>query len=353
MTDRAASQRKKSTSSGPTIRDVAKLAGVSTGTVSRVITARTVVSDTLKHNVLRAVDQLGYYPNSAARNLRSRSTGFIGFLVPELHGAIHAMYVSSAELAVRKAGYNLVVGTTGNDKFREKELLRFLMDGRIDGAAILIGEESQPDLRKFLRNLRVPVAIIERNAPAGVDTVQVDHRAATRRAVDYLVSLGHKRIALLTAAPHIRTTIERRAGIEAALQGAKLPVDSLLLSTDCESDEAAYAVTSQMLSRPDRPTAFMVIAKGLAGTLRALNKHEMRFPRDASILCLGHSDLCTLVEPGITALGWDHADVGRSAIELVLSRLNAEAPRPERHILMTSELVIRSSCGRPPHDIGP
>lgn len=352
MPDRAPSKRKKSTSSGPTtIRDVAKLAGVSIGTVSRVITGRMAVSDTLKRKVLHAVEQLGYYPNSAARNLRSRATGFIGFLVPELHGAIHAMYVSSAELAARRSGYNLVVGTTGNDKFRENELLRFLMDGRIDGAAILIGEESQSDLRKILRNLHVPVTIIERNAPKGVDTVQVDHRAATRHAMDYLISLGHKRVALLTAAPHIRTTVERIAGMEEALRGAKLPVDSFLLSTDCESDETAYAVTSQMLSRPERPTAFMVIAKGLAGTLRALNKHEMRFPRDVSIVCLGHSDLCALIEPGITTLGWDHADVGRSAIELVLSRLNAQTPRPERHIMMTSELVIRSSCGRAPHNI--
>jgi LacI family transcriptional regulator len=328
---------------------VAKSANVSIGTVSRVLTGNAVVSDGLKHQVLRAVSELGYHPNSAARNLRSKATGFIGFLVPELHGAIHAMYVSSAELAARQAGYNLVVGTTGHDRFREKELLQFLMGGRVDGAALLIGEESQPDLRKLLTNLRVPVTVIERSAPEDIDTVQVEHRKATRQALDYLLSLGHRRVALLTAAPYIRTTQERIASLREGISAAGLPQENLTISMDCEGDEMSFAAVSQILKQQDRPTAFLVIAKGLAGLLRALRENGLRMPDDVSVISLGKAELATLIEPGITTLGWEPADVGRNAIELILNRIN-NGPRAARHVTVGCELVIRGSCGRPGWD---
>lgn len=332
-----------------TIRDVARVAAVSIGTVSRVLTGKTVVSDDLRHKVLRAVDTLGYHPHVAARNLRTKSTGFIGFLVPELSGAVYGTYVSSAEVAARQAGYNLVVGATGNDKHREKEFLRFLTEGRIDGAALLIGEESQPDIRKALRNLRVPVAIIERFTPENVDSVQVNHGVATRQALSYLLALGHKRVALLTAAPHIRPTQERISALQKGMAAARLPPENLFISTDCGSDEMSFAVANRMLEQPNHPTAFLVIAKGLVGVLRALRAKAMRMPDDVSVICLGKTELATLMEPEITTLGWEHADVGRAAVELILGRING-GPRAARTIMLTSELVIRGSSGPSPRN---
>ena len=330
-----------------TIRDVASAASVSIGTVSRVLTGKAAVSDGLRDNVLTAVEKLGYLHANAVRAAPGKTTGFIGCLIPDITNPVYAAYVSGAELKAREAGFNLVVGATGNDSFRERGMLGFLSGGRIDGAMILIGEESQPDLRKLALRLGVPAVIVERMAPDDSDAVQVDHRAATREATNYLISLGHRRMALLTSAPHIRTTTERIAGMKAAASGAGVSASNLLLFTEVTNTNIAFAVASEMLRADNPPTAILCIAPCLAGVLRAVKEQNLRYPEDVSIICLGESDLAALVEPQVTVLAWDPIDLGRTAIDLVINRINRRIEGAGRRILISCELKLRGSCACP------
>lgn len=330
-----------------TIRDVAKIAGVSIGTVSRVVTGATGVSPKRTARVKEAIEQLGYQPNSAAQSLRNKATGFLGFLVPDLSNPIYAAHLAGAELRARESGYSLIVGTTGNDPFRERNQLKFLAGGRVDGAVMLIGEDTQPTLGKAIADLARPAVVVERYAPASVNSVCVDHRAATRAAVAYLISLGHKRLALLTSAAHIRATIERVAAVREAWAEAGLASSDLQISTDCTNSALTYSVANALLGRPDRPTAIISIASGLAGSLRAIKAHGLSIPRNISLLCIGNTDLTTLVSPSVTCLSWDLSLVGKTAVDLLLNRITVHAEASPHRILMQSELILRESCASP------
>lgn len=287
------------------------------GTVSRVLTGKAAVSDGLRDNVLTAVEKLGYLHANAVRAAPGKTTGF--YLVLIRTSPTRSTQPMSAAPNSRRAKPVSISSSARRATTRsaKEACSSSLSGGRIDGAMILIGEESQPDLRKLALRLGVPAVIVERMAPDDFDAVQVDHRAATREATNYLISLGHRRMALLTSAPHVRTTTERIAGMKAAASGAGVSASNFLLFTEVTNTNIAFAVASEMLRADNPPTAILCIAPCLAGVLRAVKEQNLRYPEDVSIICLGESDLAALVEPQVTVLAWDPIDLGRTAIDLL------------------------------------
>jgi LacI family transcriptional regulator len=212
---------------------------------------------------------------------------------------------------------------------------------------MFVGEESQPDLSALVRGIGLPTVIVERNAPNWIDSVRVDHVEATKGAIVYLLSMGHKDVALLTAACSVRTTSQRIAGVHRALADAAVAKDRAFISTECSSNAMSYAVTTELMARQTPPTAIVVIASGLAGTLRALKALGRQVPEDISVLCLGDTELSTLIAPNTTSVLWDHPEVGRPAVELLLQRLSGRTEGNGRHLLLPCNLVLRNSCAPP------
>lgn len=196
-----------------TIREVAAAANVSIGTVSRVVLGTVPVSSELSERVLTAAHNLGYRPKGKGIvAAKSPAVRLVGVFVSDLSNLLYGQVLSAIEERLAQLGYTLVVANTHNDERREQELLNLLSEGVLTGAILSIGLERQPRLKQMLKKAKVPTVILDREPPEGVDSVLVDHREGALDGCRYLISLGHKRIGMITADRLVRPGVERISG---------------------------------------------------------------------------------------------------------------------------------------------
>ncbi|WP_158685900.1 LacI family DNA-binding transcriptional regulator [Achromobacter spanius] len=335
-----------------TILDVAKLAGVSQGSVSRVVTGKNWVSEDLRERVEAAVKQLGFRPNANAQGLKSQRSRAVAALVSDISNPLHGRFLASAEGVLSQAGYLLFVSSTHNLLDRELDLLKGYSAGRVDGLIVAHSDEGNKSLSRALKASNLPIVFHDRD-PHGIgDTVICDHAKGAFDATTYLASLGHRRIAVMTPPAAIRPGRERLLGYKEALSAAKVRLDERLVATVDASDERAYEVARTLLaSVRTRPSAIICLGtRMLAGVLEACADAGLSIPRDISLIGIGDTDLVRLHHPPITTVRWDIEDCGRQAADLMLDRLDpargaAGSKIQVRHAAV--ELVTRGSCAPP------
>lgn len=326
------------------VRDVAAAAGVSIGSVSRVLNGRSHVSAELSERVLRAVERLGYHPDVHARGLRMGVSKTIGCLVPDISNPLYAAYVSAIEAWLAKDGYMLLLGSTHDVAARERELVK-LFEGRgMDGIIASPVEDIDGGSAEIFRQCRLPVVIIDRELGPGFDTITIDHRSGVRHAVEYLFALGHERIVLLTPGTQIRPGRERIAGYKQAYKAAGRKVDSSLIRPINPRVSSAYDDVKRLLAQPDRPTAIIGLSTHiLAGAMRAIHDSGLSIPKDVSVIAIGTPESAGFAQPPLTLLRIDVEANARAAAELLLSRIRD--PHAEyKHITRSIELVVAGSC---------
>lgn len=330
-----------------TIHDVAKRAGVSVGTASRVLNGYANVGPEMRARVEQAIVDLGYRPNAVAQSMRRGHSRAIGIMLREFTLPVLASFIQAAQQVLRSAGYSLILAGSGDQREREIELLDALSSRRIDGLILTTSSEADEDLLRRREALQFPVVLLDRSVPSSFDALLIDHRTGVRRAVEYLLELGHRRIALITGSLNVRPAAERVRGYKDAFRRAGIAPDPDLILAGSFSAEFGYKETLAMLGRRP-PTA--LIAGGIAmlpGVLRALREEGLRVPEDISIIGTCDSDLAELGTPPISVLRWDYALLGKTGAELLLDRLNGDRHRPPRRIKVDAELVIRGSCAPP------
>lgn len=333
---------------GRTIRDVAKEAKVSIGTVSRVLNRHQSVSAEIRERVERAIRNLGYTPNAVAQSMRKKRTRTVGCIIRDINLPALAAFVRAAHDSFFQAGYALLLTNSEGQRLRELELVALLSSRKADALIIAHHSEQDEELHQMLKAAEIPVVLVDREYPAWADAVMVDHRAGVRRATEQLLQLGHRRIALITGSPDLYPGRERIAGFEAAYKSFGLkPVQQLIRKGSFLADYA-FQQTSVLVTGTQPPTA--IVAGGidvLPGVLRALRIRGLKIPRDISLVAASDSDLAQLSEPPITVESWDYAEVGRIAAQLVLERLATKGKAEPRRVLVPAELVQRGSCGPP------
>lgn len=181
-----------------TARDVAKAAGVSTGTVSRVINAHPAVAKDVRQKVLSVIESLGWQPNAVARSMRTASTRTIGCIFADVRNPLYANIIQGAEQAFAESGYTLMVASSGGNSTREAKLIQLFASRRADGLILSNADEEDANIAAAITASGLPTVLVERNLPIEAYSVGTDHRGGMRRAVEYLFSLGHVRIALIT-----------------------------------------------------------------------------------------------------------------------------------------------------------
>jgi LacI family transcriptional regulator len=334
-----------------TVLDVARLAGVSQGSVSRVITGKNWVSDSLRERVEAAIRQLEYKPNPHAQGLKSLKSRAVAALVSDISNPLHGTFLANAEAVLSAAGYLLFVSSTNNDPERERQLIDAYGSGRVDGIIVAHSDEKNRQLTQALKDTGLPILFHDRDPRRLGDAVIVDHAYGAYIATSHLLSLGHKRIALLSPSKAIRPGRERYAGYKKALEEADLSVQEDLVFMLGASDARAYDVTRALLSRSDdRPTAVICLGtQMLAGVLAAIDESRLHIPEDISIIGIGETDLVRLYKPSITAVKWDIASCGRLAAEMLLQRFSASDEKQKHARIVGSpvELVHRGSCAPP------
>jgi LacI family transcriptional regulator len=326
------------------MREVAKRANVAISSVSRVISGHPDVSAEMRERVLGAVRELNYEPDFLAQSLRRGETLSVGFVVGDITNPLMATITSGAESVLRSAGYSMLLMNSEVDPELDATHIRFL-NRRVDGMILSLASERRSETLDALSEVDVPIVLVDRDVPSelGASIVCSDHRAGMRTAVEHLLDLGHRRIALITGSVDLWPVRERMSGMADAIASRAVPNETTSIAGSLSAAHGEASTDRLMRMRP-RPTA--IIAGGnqvLVGCLRALARNGVGIPSDVSLVTCDEIALGELHSPPISTIGRDTLALGRVAAELLLELL-AQPGRPRRVILPTS-FISRSSTG--------
>ncbi|MCB1806532.1 LacI family DNA-binding transcriptional regulator [Nitrosomonas sp.] len=327
------------------IREVAKQAGVSVASVSRVINNSGHVSEKLQQRIQAAIQQLNYIPNSAARALITRQTHIIGALIPSIAHSIYATFIEALQQRLNGAGYSLVIAIAGYDRKYEYEEARQLILAGAE-ALMLPGEMHNPALYRLLQARNIPYvlnSIFHPDSPH--PCVGYDNKGAALRTTNYLLDLGHRRIATITGyCDKIDRFAERVDGIRESLQkrGCELP-DSWILQRDFSIAEGREAFR-YLMTQPTRPTAIVCGNDVLAlGALLEAQRLGVQVPEEVSITGFDDLEWAAQMTPSLTTVHIPLATMGIRVADYLLGRLRGEAvPHATR---IEVDLVLRESTG--------
>lgn len=326
-----------------TISDVARRAGVSIGTVSRVLNEARNVQPALRRRVLDAAAALDYRPDSFAQGMRSKKTHVIGVIVPDLRNPLSSEAVAGVEEELTHQGYTFFLANSRYERGREENIINEFSRRRVDGIIAILARDQDPRTVEQLRRMPMPVVLLEREIGTEFDAVRTDQVEGTYRATRYLLALGHRRIAIVTVPTDNMSGRYRLQGYTNALADVGVPVSGELVQmggyTRSYAVDAAYSV----LSMRDKPTALIVSGGMLPGVLDATRQLNLSIPKELSLVALGDIELAALMRPGVTAVRYDWAQTGRVAARLAISRIGGSEMPPER-VIVPYEFILRESC---------
>ena len=327
------------------VRDVAAAAGVSVGSVSRVLNASGYASQDLRQRVLRAAEELGYEPDFTARHLRTGHSRTIGYLLPNIANPFLAAHLSEVERLTQEAGYSLLIGSSERPA-RDRELVAFFENRRLEGI-IASPSFEYPDKKEcpFSRT-KLPTVVVDRELGPDFDSVLIDHYQGMRQAMDYLLTLGHRRIALFVSSESLRPGREKLRGYQAALQAAGVPYDPALVYTPNSWLESSRHRMGELLQLPEPPTALIALGTQLlSGAIHVVREAGMEVPRDFSVIGIGTMETLELMYPPVTALRYNFPRSAQAAVQLMLDRIGSEVPPPPRRVMVPWDLIMGASCG--------
>ncbi|HET7793775.1 MAG TPA: LacI family DNA-binding transcriptional regulator [Rhizobacter sp.] len=336
------------------IRDVADLAGVSLGSASRVINKVENVGAGTREKVEAAIAQLGYRPNHAAQSLRLRSTRTIGCLLTDVSNPLYAKLYRALEERMRSAGYMMLLANGLNQPEREVEILSTFKTRGMDGLLIAPGGERDAQVLTTIRELGIPTVVLDRDLALDLDDtptdrVLFDHRPGMKQLVQELAALGHTRMALVVTQSPNRPMRGRIEGFRAGHKASGLALDDALLVRLPSATSSAFEAVKQLLQRPARPTALIVMGTNiLSETLNAISACALRIPQDVSLVAVGDPDFAANHVPPISSLRVDLDEVADAACRLLLSRMRGESSEGARTVRIANRFIERASCGPAP-----
>ncbi|WP_376796282.1 LacI family DNA-binding transcriptional regulator [Thermogemmatispora sp.] len=328
--------------------EIARRAGVSTTTVSKVLNQRPGVGEKTRARILRLIEQSDYVQNHAARHLRKGRSGLIDLVLMRLEGGYDLGIMQGVQEVLEASGYRLVVFATNEDETTERLWLRRILDQSSDGVLLLLPYE-RVGIANTLLEQGIPfVAIGDRNEPTtAFPTIGSTIWLGGYTATEYLLSLGHRRIAIITGPLHLTTSRARLAGYREALEQAGIAVDPALICEGSYLLGDGIRQTEALLDLPDPPTAiFAGNDAQAAGVYQALYRRHIRIPEEMSVIGFDDVTYSAHMAPPLTTIRQPLEEMGRMAAEMLL-RLIAGQPLETHHVELATSLVIRESCGPP------
>jgi LacI family transcriptional regulator len=332
-----------------TMRQIADLAGVSIATVSRVLNGREDVSEETRGLVSRVIRENGYTANRNAQSLSGGRTGLVGVLVPLVFPAYFSGILAGAAEALSERDFQIVLSPTGGEHDREVSIVDRL-HGLTDGAMIILPEESSEELERLLDSgfrfvVLDPLMPLEERIPS----VSAAHTSGADQAMKHLLDLGHRRVGQITGPPGWVATEDRRRGYRAALAAAGILPDPTLEQEAEPEIDPGRAAAEQLLDLPEPPTAIFAFNDNIAiGAIQAARARGIRVPEELSIVGFDDIEHATIVTPALTTVRQPLAEMGRTAVSLLMRLL--EGQRFETlHVELATRLVVRDSTAPPPH----
>lgn len=336
----------------PTQKELARLAGVSAGTVSNVISGSTNVSERARQKVLEAIRVLNYQPNLIARSLRTNRTHTLGIVIPDITIPFFTRIIRGAESAARELGYFLMVLDSEGSIEREAEMIALLRAQRAEGM-LLVAAGAQDAVPDYLAEYqeRFPLVCVDRRpAELKVDSICVDDTGAAEMALDHLIQLGHREIAIVTGPLSLRNEQERLNGYKRALRKAGIELSpELEWKGSFEQEEVGRLCTQGMQQGNKRPTAlFATNGVTALAALRSLYSIGLSTPQDFAFATFDEISAEDFFRPGITSVVQPTFEMGYKAAEVLLDHIEKKQDAGSHaNVRLAAKLQIRESSGPP------
>ena len=328
----------------PTMSDVARLAGVGTMTVSRVLSGTVPVSKETTRRVQTAVEQLQYRPNELARAFRGQKSRSIGLIIPYLYDPFFANCAHAVTTVAKEHGYSVIITTSNEDPNTEYAEAEQMLQRHVDGLVAIPTRFRESRISRALFG-KTPVVIFDRPvADPALDVVLVQNTAGARSIVEHLIEHGHQRIAFMGLSRNLYTINTRFLGYRRALQDAGLKEDSFF---GCDSQEDTLQALSDKLQGTNAPTAILT-SNTLATryVLSALLHLGVKIPNDVAFAGFDDFDMAEFTSPPLTVVRQPALEMGRVATSLLFDRIaRGELPKTGNRIVLPVEIVLRRSCG--------
>ena len=328
-----------------TIKDVAREAGVSVATVSRVLNDKGPVRPETRQRILEVAGRLGFQPDATARSLSTRKTGTIGALLPDLYGEFFSEVIRGLDLAARRSGHHILVSSSHSDRSEVEAVLRALR-GRVDGLIVMSPEADAPALQANLPDT-LPIVLLNcRVEGIACDSINLDNYAGAVATIRHLAALGHRRIAHVKGAPGNYDACERLLGYRDAMRSL-VPDGTGEIEIEGDfSEQSGDRAGREILLMEPRPTAVFAANDAMAiGLLHALQKAGVRVPEDVAVTGFDDIPIARFLTPPLTTVRVGIADLGALAIQRLLLAMERGEGRERRHEFLPTALVIRGSCG--------
>ena len=329
------------------IKDIARIAGVSHSTVSRALRNSPLIPAHTAERIQRIAKESGYLASAVARSLVTRRTYAIGVVVTSISDPFNGEVVGGIEEVANRSGFSIILATSQADPDREMTVVRSFQERRVDGILIAssrVGALYVPLLSEF----GIPIVLLNNQHPSEfVHSVTVDNVDGALRATRHLIALGHKRVAYLGDRLGLQSDKERYEGYTTALGEAKLPVRRELVVQGDGKPQGAREAARELLALPERPTAiFCYNDMSALGVLEHASERGLQVPRDLSIVGFDDLFFTPFLQPPLTSVRQPKRELGRRAMELLLMLLKGESH--EKSLELGGELMIRGSTAAPP-----
>jgi LacI family transcriptional regulator len=330
-----------------TLKDVAKEAGVSIPTVSRVLNNEKFVSDLVREKVKKAAEELNYHPEWSARSLRLRKTNIIGIIIPNVTDYFFSSIVLGVERYMRKKGKESILFNTSNDEDIEEKAIKLAISKRVEGIILATICKNNKVIKSMIESFGTPFVVVDNKIDVEkVDFVLSDDINGSYKLINHLIEThGYKKIGCISYSIDESSGLDKLTGYKKALakHGVTIREDYIKITNAKKSE--AYEATKELLSMKERPNAiYCMNANALIGCFRYLNEKNIKVPDDVAVVTFDDYDFISAMNPPVTALERIDLEIGEKAAELLFSRINGEAEGYEE-IRVEANLVIRKSCG--------
>ncbi|WP_028558806.1 LacI family DNA-binding transcriptional regulator [Paenibacillus pinihumi] len=330
----------------PKIKDVAKRAGVSVTTVSRVLNDEKYVKDDLKARVRRAIDELGYTPSHIARSLVRKKTNLLGVIVPDITSSFYSTILSNIEKTASLNGYNLIVCNIIEDIDKEYKYLQVFKEMRVEGI-IIMHEKLNDEIRELIGKLDIPIIFSSvKPVDQSFISVIIDDYHAAYDATQYLIQLGHERIGFIGGDMRDMTSGQNRyVGYTQAFQDSGLEIEEEYIFFGDYKPQSGYNVMKEMLKCEPRPSAVFAVSDDMAvGAMNCIHDHGLSVPEDISVIGFDGSQLTDLVRPRLTSMEQPIDEMGKVTVDTLLDLISDEPKGAQEDVILKHKLVERNSC---------
>ncbi|MCL4561382.1 MAG: LacI family transcriptional regulator [Chloroflexi bacterium] len=328
-----------------TIKEVAKKAGVSASTVSRVVGNYGYVGEKNRKKILAVIRELDYHPNAIARSMVKKSTSTIGLVITDITNPFFAYLARGVEEVAWQHGYTLILANTDEDLTKEQAIVSALLEKQVDGLILVPASSSPtPHLQEVLKR-EMPLTLVDRRVKdCLVDVIMVNNQDGARQAVAYLIERGHRRIGMVYDNPEISTNMERLAGYREAFRDAGLTIPEDLVRSCQYTQQSAYAVVAQLLKVENPPTAIFTANNFMTlGAVKAVREAGLQIPTHIALVGFDDLDWNEYNLPQLTSVAQPVHEMGKVAAQRLIARLKGEKT-PPLEIRLNTRFIIRQSC---------